>query len=89
VTTGIPDPVPGSVVKIDKYASNFDGFWLVRGIKHTISRSNYVSELEISTDSTTGKQYGSVPGSAFKTPPVPQISKAHWVSSVDFGDIYV
>jgi len=89
VTTGIPDPVPGSVVKIDKYASNFDGFWLVRGVKHIISRSNYVTELTISTDSTTGKEYETVTVSAFKTPPVPQLSNNQWEASVDFGDVYV
>ena len=89
LTTGIPDPVPGSVVKIDKYASNFDGLWLVRGVKHTISRSNYITELTISTDSNTGKQYETNPGSAFKTPPVPQLNNNKWVASVDFGDTYV
>ena len=89
MTTGIPDPVPGSVVKIDKYASNFDGLWLVRGIKHTISRSHYVSELTLATDSTTGKQYVAIPGSAFIAPPAPTLLNNQWVATIDFGDVYV
>jgi len=89
LVTGVPDPVPGSVVKVDNFNSNFDGYWLVRGARHTVTRSNYVTELTIATDSTTGKNIESKPGAAFNPPPPPVLNKDNvWVSSLDFGDVY-
>jgi phage protein D len=88
VVTGVPDPVPGSVVKIDNYDSYFDGYWLVRGAKHMVTRSNYLTELVISTDSNNGVKPVNQPGSAYKTPPVPKLSGNRWISSVEFADVY-
>ena len=86
--TGVPDPVPGSVVKVDNYNSSFDGYWLVRGVRHEITRSNYLTELTIATDSTNGALPEQKPGAAFKTPPVPALRDDVWESSVAFEDIY-
>lgn len=86
--TGVPDPVPGSVVKVDNYNSYFDGYWLVRGVRHEITRSNYMTELTIATDSTNGSLPERKPGAAFKTPPVPSLRDNVWESSVSFEDVY-
>lgn len=87
--TGVPDAVPGSVVKVDKYDSNFDGYWFVRGVRHEVTRSNFMTELSISTDSTNGigPEYRS--GAAFKSPPVPVLQDGVWRSSLAFEDVYV
>jgi phage protein D len=89
IVTGVPDPVPGSVVRINNYDSYFDGYWLVRGAKHTVTRSNYLTELTLSTDSTNGKLPVIQPGSAFQTPPLPVLIGDAWMASRDFSDIYV
>lgn len=89
VVTGVPDPVPGSVVKIDNYDSYFDGYWLVRGAKHTVTRSNYLTELTLSTDSNNGVLPVVQPGSAFKTPPLPVLIDDTWKASLEFSDVYV
>jgi phage protein D len=88
VVTGVPDPVPGSVVKIDNYDSYFDGYWLVRGAKHIVTRSNYLTELTISTDSNNGATPIKQPGSAYKLPPEPRLSGNYWLSSTEFADVY-
>jgi phage protein D len=89
IVTGVPDPVPGSVVKIDNYDSYFDGYWLVRGAKHMVTRSNYLTELTLSTDSNNGALPTVQPGSAFKTPPLPVLVDNTWKASLEFSDIYV
>lgn len=87
--TGIPDPVPGSIAKIDNYDSNFDGYWLVRSVHHTVTRSNFLTELTISTDSTSGKNPEIVPVAAYVEPPSPTLFDGEWLSSKAYGDIYV
>jgi hypothetical protein len=86
--TGVPDPVPGSVVRVDNYDSNFDGFWLVRGVRHEVTASNYLTELQISTDSTNGSLPELQPGAAFKKPPVPTLRNDVWEASVVSEDVY-
>jgi phage protein D len=87
--TGIPDPIPGSIAKIDNYDSNFDGYWLVRAVKHTVTRSNFLTELTISTDSTNGKNPEVRPVAAYNVPPNPVLINGIWSSSRAFGDVYV
>lgn len=90
VVTGIPDPVPGSIAKIDNYDSNFDGYWIVRSVKHTVTRSNFLTELTISTDSTNGKSPEVDPVTAYAQPPVPVLSTTNiWNASKASGEVYV
>ena len=87
--TGVPDPVPGSVVRVDNYDSNFDGLWLVRGVHHEVTLFNYFTELSISTDSTNGALPTDQPGAAFKSPPIPMLRDDVWEASVVSEDVYV
>lgn len=89
VITGTPDPVPGSVIKLNNYDSMFDGYWLTRSVKHTVSRSNYITELTIATDSTNGKYPEVLPSTAFKAPPMPVLLNNKWISKKAFGEVYV
>lgn len=88
ITTGIPEPVPGSIARVDEYDSNFDGYWLVRKVKHRITRSNYVTELSLSTDSTSRVQPIIRPVAAFKEPPSTALNGDQWVSIYSMEDIY-
>jgi hypothetical protein len=87
--TGIPEPLPGSIAKIDNYDSNFDGYWLVRAVKHTVTRSNFLTELTIATDSTNGKNPEVRPVAAYTLPPTPTLTDKGWIASKAFGDVYV
>ena len=86
--TGTPDPVPGSIAKVDNYDSNFDGYWLVRSVRHTVTRSNFLTELTISTDSTSGKNPEVTPVVAYADPPSPTLTDEGWASSRAYGDVY-
>lgn len=88
--TGIPDPVPNSVVKIDSYDSNFDGYWLVKEVTHTITRSNYITNLKIVTDSLSTSPPTVRPGAAYETPPSPHLATTNrWESSLEYNNVYV
>jgi phage protein D len=88
-TTGIAEPMPGSIAKIDNYDSYFDGYWLVRSIKHQVSRSNYVTKLSLSTDATSKAPPIRRPVAAFKQPPEPVIDVDTWVAKSSLEDLYV
>lgn len=90
ITTGIAEALPGSVAKLDNYDSNFDGYWLVRGVKHTVTRSNFVTELKLSTDSTSKSKPTVNPSAAYNLPPLPRLTTGdRWESSMEYNNVYV
>jgi hypothetical protein len=90
ITTGIAEALPGSVAKLDNYDSNFDGYWLVRGVKHTVTRSNFVTELKLSTDSTSKSKPTVNPSAAYNLPPLPRLNTSdRWETSVEYNNVYV
>lgn len=87
--TGLPEVLPGSVAKINKYESLFDGYWLVRSVTHKLTRSNFVTTLQISTDSTDRTLPRRNPTAAYVVPPDPTLSNNEWVSSKLVEEVYV
>jgi phage protein D len=88
VLTGVPDPIPGSIAKVDNYDSKFDGLWIVKSVKHTVTRSNYLTEAVIATDSTNNASPTIVPTTAFLTPPEPTLQNNTWMASQMDGVVY-
>jgi len=90
VTTGIAEPVPNSVAKIDNYDSNFDGYWLVKEVTHTVTRANYVTEMKLVTDSLSTLSPTVRPGAAYEFPPSPKLSTSdRWESALEYNNVYV
>lgn len=90
VTTGIADPVPNSVAKIDNYDSDFDGYWLVKEVTHTVTRSNFITELKLVTDSLSTSEPTVRPGASYEFPPAPKLSTSdRWESSTEYNNVYV
>lgn len=90
LVTGVAEAMPGSVARLDNYDSNFDGYWLVRGVKHTVTRSNFITELKLSTDSTSQSQPIVSPSSAYEQPPAPRLRPDdRWESSREYNNVYV
>jgi hypothetical protein len=88
--TGTVDPQPGSVAKVDNYDSAFDGYWVVKKVKHTVTRSNFVSELKLATDSTNISPPVVPPGSAYQSPPAPRLNANNrWESSKEYNNVYI
>jgi|LauGreDrversion4_2_1035121.scaffolds.fasta_scaffold02629_8 phage protein D len=81
IITGVPDPIPGSIAKVNNYDSKFDGLWIVKSVKHTVTRSNYLTEVTIATDSTNDATPSITPTTPFVTPPVPTLLDNVWIAS--------
>lgn len=88
-TIGLAEPMPGSVAKINEYDSYFDGYWLVRSVKHMVTRSNYVTNLSLSSDATNKALPTFRPVGAFKQPPTSILNNENtWVAQFSMEDIY-
>lgn len=88
ITTGLPEPLPGSLVRVAEYDSYFDGYWVVRGIKHIVTRASYISELEISTDSTNKEQPTVNPVTPYVEPVETALVDGKWYASSVGGSAY-
>ena len=88
--TGTVDALPGSVAKVNNYDSQFDGYWVVKKVKHTVTRSNFITEIKIATDSTNITPPVVPAGSAYQEPPAPKLSSnSRWESSLEYQNVYV
>jgi hypothetical protein len=82
--------VPGGVVLIEGYNSNFEGFWYVRGVEHEIVGSTCTSRLKISKDFNTTNSSISPPSEVSSvSPPTPKLLNGSWRASVERVDVYV
>lgn len=89
VVTGIPEVLPGSLINLAGYDSRFDGFWMVTGIRHKVTRSNYISELSLIKDSTNDSSPTLVSGNIYVSPDDPILRQGTWIAAVQDGQIYV
>lgn len=88
--TGTVDAQPGSVARINNYDSSFDGYWVVKKVKHTVTRSNFVTELKLATDSTNISPPVVPAGSAYQSPPEPRLNALNrWESSREYNNVYI
>ena len=86
--TGMPTIKPGSIVQINKYESDFDGYWYVQEVQHQITKSEMVSYLKIATDSTPPQVLGGNIVRPYVSPPEPNLIKGKWVTGSSFIEIY-
>jgi len=76
---GVAGCVPGGVVLVDQYASDFDGFWYVQSVKHIVNSRAYVTELRLAKNKNTEMVFdGTAP---FQPPPKPYYDFDQWVST--------
>jgi phage protein D len=87
-TTGIPEVKVGALVRLNKYDSKFDGFWMVSKISQRVTRANYVTELSIVRDSTTNSEPIVSSGLNYVVPDEPIIVNEMWVSSDPKVSVY-
>lgn len=87
--TGGAGIVPGGVVEIQDYNSNFDGYWYVRSVQHTVGGSQYLTDLKIARDYNTINEYEFPTVSTFETPPEPILRSNSWESSTKRVTLYV
>lgn len=82
--TGIPEVMVGSLVKLNKYDSKFDGFWMVSKVNQKVTRSNYITELSLVRDSTISDEPSLANGKGYVIPEEPVLVNGSW-QSVDMA----
>jgi phage protein D len=87
--TGIPEVLVGSLVKLQKYDSKFDGFWMVSKVTHKVSRANYITELSLVKDSTNESEYVVSTGIPYVFPEDPVLDRGVWRSENSKVSTYV
>lgn len=73
--------VPGGIVNVLDYGSDFDGLWYVRSVKHRVYQNHYVTDLEVSKDALHTVNFDIKPVTKFVDPPEPLVIDNKWVSS--------
>lgn len=81
--------IPGGVVVLDGYGSNFEGYWYVRAVDHEIVGSTCTSRLRISKDFNTTNTAVIPPVELGVIPPRPKLINNIWKSSVERVITYV
>jgi len=81
--------VPGGIVRVQGYKSNFEGLWYVKEVRHTIGGSSCVTTLNISKDFNTTSEYIIPPTQLADNPPDSKYVNDRWQSSVERVVTYV
>lgn len=81
--------IPGGVVIVDGYKSNFEGFWYVRSVEHEILGSNCLSKLHISKDFNVTNEAVLPASETPMDPPESQYVDKTWRARVERVDVYV
>lgn len=87
--TGGAGIVPGGVVEVDEYNSNFDGLWYVQSVQHVIGGSQYLTELGLAKDFNTTKSYEVPAVARFSKPPSSVLLGGSWKASSTKVNTYV
>ena len=88
VVSGISTLRPGSIVKIEKYNSEFDGYWVVQDARHSINVESYMTYLHIKTDSTNALPLSTRSGNSFVAPPKAALRDKTWVTAQEVAYVY-
>lgn len=81
--------VPGGIVNIEGYKSNFEGLWYVKAVKHTIGGASCITTLNIARDFNTTSEYIVPPTELSDNPPDSKYVNNRWQSSVERVLTYV
>lgn len=81
--------VPGGVVELAGYNSNFEGMWYIKSVKHTIVSGDYFTDMSISKDYNTSNEYLVPPTSLPQLQPDPMFVNNQWKSSLKKVTLYV
>jgi phage protein D len=87
-TMGISTVFPGSIVLVNNYKSEFDGYWVVEEARHVINTNHYMTHLHIKTDSTNQDPLQGSVGKNVKKHPGSRLYKDTWVTDKDFSYVY-
>ena len=82
----IPGVVPGGVVDLTEYDSNFDGLWYVHSVDHTLITGTFSTALKLKRNRSSQLQYS--PVDEFRDPPAPEWNKDRWQARKATVNVY-
>jgi len=85
---GISTVFPGSLVIVNKYQSEFDGYWFVEEVRHVINTDHYLTHLHIKTDSTNAASMTLGSGRTYKKHPGSRLVNNTWITQKEFSYVY-
>lgn len=81
--------VPGGIVSVEGYNSNFEGLWYVTSVRHTLVKASYLTDLKLGKDYNTSGDYLVPPVTLASTPPQSSYVDNSWVASKESVELYV
>lgn len=87
--TGTAGVLPGGIVNISNFESNFEGFWYVKEVSHTVTRDEFFTKMTVSREDTNDINAYMTMQSTIPEIPKPAFLNNNWQSSTQFEDIYV
>ena len=85
---GISTAMPGRLVLIDSYNSEFDGYWLIEEATHHLNEKHYITTLKIKTDSINRTPLTLIKEAPFKNPPPSKLSNSLWKATTEEAYVY-
>jgi hypothetical protein len=73
--------VPGGIVDLRGYSSEFDGAWYITEVKHSVKSANYVTDLLISKDTKFEEYPSASKVTAFSAPPEAKLMGDKWITA--------
>jgi phage protein D len=81
--------VPGGIVDVVGYNSNFEGLWYVREVTHSIGGTSYVTDLMLGRDFNTTKTFNIAPVELAQQAPEPKFVAGEWRATSERVNAYV
>jgi phage protein D len=85
-TVIVPGAVPGGVIDLKEYLSEFDGLWYVSGVEHTLLTGTFVTEFKLKRNRSSQLIYK--PVDLFKEPPDSEWNKDRWQARRALVSVY-
>jgi len=73
--------VPGGIVNVLEYGSEFDGLWYVKSVRHSHVGSHYLTDLELAKDGLADINYEIAPVTKLAQPPDSLLIDGQWVAA--------
>ena len=87
--TGTAGVLPGGIVNISNFESNFEGFWYVKEVTHTVTGSEFFTKITVARGNTNDiKGYMTMQSTMPEVPRSAYINN-NWQASTQLEDIYV
>ena len=76
---GIANCVPGGVVEVGDFNSDFDGFWYVQKVSHTLDSDKFTTNLKVAKNVNTELVFNNT--KKFQSPPSATYKNGSWVTT--------